>query len=85
MKWEDLFGNIEELAEVSSRLSMALQKVREEESWTESENIGSVLQSFAPQLLQVYGPYCRNHDSALQLLEKVVYEHMISLIRPNYC
>ena len=37
----------------------------------EEEKVGAVFVKFGPRLRAAYGVYCRNHDSASALVEKV--------------
>ncbi len=61
-----LFGNMEDIVRVSRRLLHAM-----EGACTEQQMVGEVFMTFAPQMREVYAVYCRNHDSAAALVEKV--------------
>ena len=61
-----LFGNIEEVVLLSGSFLAAL-----EACCRGDEAVGSVFVSFAPRLREVYAVYCRNHDAAVALIEKV--------------
>ncbi len=61
-----LFGNLEEVARLSGDLLSAL-----EETCQGQQLVGDVFVTFAPRLRDTYGMYCRNHDGAAAILEKV--------------
>lgn len=63
---ETLFGNMIEVTQLSCDLLTAL-----EESSRNEEAVGMVFMSHSSRLREVYAVYCRNHDSAAALLEKV--------------
>ncbi len=71
---EVLFGNIEEVTALSRDLLTDL----EETSQAKHSLVGGVFVTFAPRIKSVYAAYCRNHDNASALNEKV-YE------APPYC
>ncbi|KAK1794003.1 hypothetical protein P4O66_010913 [Electrophorus voltai] len=58
--FDGLFGNIESVTELSSRLYEALQ---------DADSIGKVFLDFKSELEEVYKLYCQNHDDAISLLE----------------
>ncbi|XP_076855424.1 dynamin-binding protein isoform X2 [Brachyhypopomus gauderio] len=58
--YDGLFGNIESVTELSSRLYEALQ---------DTDSIGNVFLDFKCELEEVYKVYCQNHDDAISLLE----------------
>ena len=60
---------------LSGELVTALEDANEE------RGVGVVFPEFSSRLKEVYGVYCRNHDHASQLLEKVSY---IILLHNNY-
>ncbi len=60
---ELLFGNLDEVASLSKDLLSALEEGK--------PLVGGVFVTFAPRLRDTYGMYCRNHDVAASILEKV--------------
>ncbi|XP_053094652.1 dynamin-binding protein isoform X4 [Pangasianodon hypophthalmus] len=58
--FDGLFGNIESVIDLSTRLEEALQ---------DTDSIGKVFLDFKSELEQVYKVYCQNHDDAIALLE----------------
>ncbi len=58
-----LFGNLDEVASLSRELLSALEEGQ--------PLVGGVFVTFAPRLRDTYGMYCRNHDVAASILEKV--------------
>lgn len=62
-----LFGNMEEVAELSGDFLRALEEACKEKQ----APVGAVFVTFAPRVKSVYGVYCRNHDNAAALYEKV--------------
>ncbi|XP_076307019.1 dynamin-binding protein-like isoform X2 [Tachypleus tridentatus] len=66
---ETLFGNLDEVIEVASRLLGNLEKEVTEKP-PEEQNIGKCFLELAEDLKQTYGQYCRNHDDVLVLMEK---------------
>ena len=70
--YESIFCNIEEVAELSGRLAEALKSAGGAESTNEGAgSVGGVFKQFSAEIGDVYGTYCKGHDSASQLLEKV--------------
>ena len=63
---ETLFGNMAEVTRLSCDFLTSL-----EESSRNEEAVGGVFMSYSSRLREVYAEYCRNHDSAAALLEKV--------------
>lgn len=63
-----LFGNIEEVTELSGDFLLALEEACQN---IKQAQVGGVFVTFAPRIKSVYGVYCRNHDSASALYEKV--------------
>ena len=63
---ETLFGNIAEVTQLSGDFLTAL-----EESSRNNEAVGGVFMTHSSRLREVYAGYCRNHDTAAALLEKV--------------
>ena len=75
-----IFCNIEEVTELSGKLTEALKCTLDAATREEKEaeccddsvgGVGEVFRQFADQIRNVYGTYCREQDSASQLLEKV--------------
>ena len=62
-----VFCNIEEVCELSGKLATSLKEACQ----GEGSGVGVVFKQYATQIKEVYGTYCREHDSASQLLEKV--------------
>ena len=62
-----LFGNMEEVSELSGELLKALEETCQEKC----SPVGQAFVTFAPRIKEVYGIYCRNHDNAVSLYEKV--------------
>ncbi|XP_053269164.1 dynamin-binding protein isoform X2 [Pleuronectes platessa] len=58
--FDELFGNISSVIDLSERLSEALH---------ETDSIGDVFLDFKAELEEVYKIYCQNHDDAISLLE----------------
>ncbi|XP_036428585.1 dynamin-binding protein isoform X2 [Colossoma macropomum] len=58
--FDGLFGNIDSVIDLSSRLNEALQ---------DTDSIGKVFLDFKSELEEVYKVYCQNHDDAISLLE----------------
>ncbi|KAB5555604.1 hypothetical protein PHYPO_G00036070 [Pangasianodon hypophthalmus] len=58
--FDGLFGNIDSVIDLSTRLEEALQ---------DTDSIGKVFLDFKSELEQVYKVYCQNHDDAIALLE----------------
>ncbi|XP_062859111.1 dynamin-binding protein isoform X2 [Trichomycterus rosablanca] len=58
--FDGLFGNIDSVIDLSSRLYEALQ---------DNDCIGTVFLDFKSELEEVYKVYCQNHDDAINLLE----------------
>lgn len=75
---ELLFGNLEDVATLSRDFLAAL-----EESCQDHQSVGGVFVTFAPRLRDVYAIYCRNHDGAASILEKV--RKVIKLIAAVIC
>ena len=67
-----LFGNIEEVTEFSGEFLLALEEACQN---IKQAQVGRVFVTFAPRIKSVYGVYCRNHDSASALYEKVSHSH----------
>lgn len=61
---ELLFGNLEDVAITSGDFLAALEN-------QDHHSVGGVFVTFAPRLRDVYAIYCRNHDGAATVLEKV--------------
>ena len=70
-----MFGNIEDIAALSTDLCGQLERVNDND-----EEVGLVFNRTAAQLRDVYGTYCRNHDSASQILLKVI-QYFIQKLR----
>ncbi|XP_060714013.1 dynamin-binding protein isoform X1 [Tachysurus vachellii] len=58
--FDGLFGNIEAVTDLSTRLEKALR---------DTDSIGKVFLDFKSELEDVYKVYCQNHDDAIALLE----------------
>lgn len=63
-----LVGNLEEVTELSGKFLQALEEACQDKKQV---LVGGVFVTFAPRIKRVYGAYCRNHDSACALYEKV--------------
>ena len=63
---ELLFGNLHEITCVSRDLLTALRGTCEDE-----EKVGAVFVKFGAQMRSSYAIYCRSHDTASSLAEKV--------------
>nr|CAB3239231.1 dynamin-binding protein-like [Phallusia mammillata] len=60
-----LFGNIEQIRDFSSKL---LASLKEE---NQISNVGAIFIKHIPEMKEVYKMYCRNHDDATAMLEKI--------------
>ena len=69
-----MFSNIEELIQVSDQLIKSLEG--DDEC---SVDVGLIFKEIAPEIREKYGTYCRNHEHASQLLEKVSLSLSLSL------
>ncbi|KAK3559463.1 hypothetical protein QTP86_013640 [Hemibagrus guttatus] len=58
--FDGLFGNIDSVIDLSTRLEEALE---------DTDSIGKVFLDFKSELEDVYKVYCQNHDDAIALLE----------------
>lgn len=56
------------MTELSGEFLRALEEVCQDKKQVQ---VGGVFVTFAPRIKRVYGAYCRNHDSASALYEKV--------------
>ena len=63
---ELLFGNLDEVTCVSHDLMTSLRDTCQTE-----EKVAGVFVKFGPRLRTAYAAYCRNHDTASALVEKV--------------
>lgn len=63
---ELLFGNLREVTCVSHDLVRALR-----DAYKTEEKVGAVFVKFGPRLRSSYAVYCRSHDTASSLVEKV--------------
>ncbi|CAL1281416.1 unnamed protein product [Larinioides sclopetarius] len=61
-----LFGNLDEVIDVASRLLKRLQKVS-----TSSGLIGECFVDLSDDMKEVYGHYCRNHDEVNSVIDKI--------------
>ncbi|XP_055933569.1 dynamin-binding protein-like [Argiope bruennichi] len=61
-----LFGNLEEVIDVASRLLKRLQKVS-----TSTGLIGECFVDLSDEMKDVYGHYCRNHDEVNSVIDKI--------------
>ena len=66
---ESLFGNMEEVAEVSQKLLSLLEAGIKGKTFQE-QIVGLSFTDMCESMKHVYAPYCRNHDDAIALLEK---------------
>ncbi|KAL3842358.1 hypothetical protein ACJMK2_020381 [Sinanodonta woodiana] len=66
---ESLFGNIEEVADVSQKLLTKLEDAVNGKDFTQ-QTIGPCFIVMAEDMKLVYAPYCRNHDEVIELIEK---------------
>ena len=62
-----LFGNITEVMDLSGTFLAALKNCSEDKQI----GIGLIFTTYATRMKDVYGLYCRNHDIASALYEKV--------------
>ncbi|OWF54976.1 dynamin-binding protein-like [Mizuhopecten yessoensis] len=85
---ELIFGNMEEIAEVSQRL---LTMMEEAVCAREFQDIiiGPCFTSLAEDMKNVYAPYCRNHDDVIMVMERYhtnpsineYFERMLDILR----
>ncbi|XP_046555696.1 LOW QUALITY PROTEIN: dynamin-binding protein-like [Haliotis rubra] len=66
---EVVFGNIEEIADVSQRLLTMLEGCINGKTF-EEQIIGPNFVHFSEDMKNTYAPYCRNHDAVITLMEK---------------
>ncbi|KAK3591896.1 hypothetical protein CHS0354_005105 [Potamilus streckersoni] len=66
---ESLFGNIEEVADVSQKLLTKLEDAVNGKDFAQ-QMIGPCFIVMAEDMKLVYAPYCRNHDEVIELIEK---------------
>ncbi|XP_067655097.1 dynamin-binding protein-like [Haliotis asinina] len=66
---EVVFGNIEEIAEVSQKLLTMLEGCINGKTF-EEQLIGPNFVHFSEDMKNTYAPYCRNHDAVITLMEK---------------
>ncbi|XP_013387330.1 dynamin-binding protein [Lingula anatina] len=66
---ETLFGNIEEVANLSQRMLSQLERAVNGKEFYE-QVLGNCFVQIAEDMKHVYALYCRNHDDVLALLEK---------------
>ncbi|XP_052800094.1 dynamin-binding protein-like isoform X2 [Mya arenaria] len=64
-----LFGNLEEVDEVSQKLLTRLEDATHGKDFHQ-QVIGTSFTSLAEDMKNVYAPYCRNHDDVITLIEK---------------
>lgn len=62
-----LFANMVEVTELSGEFLLALEEACQDKQTP----VGGVFMTFAPRMRGVYGAYCRSHDTATALYEKV--------------
>ena len=74
---DDLFGNLEEVSELSWQFLTALEHSISE---NKQARVGHIFTTFAPRMKSVYGEYCRNHDAASSLNEKVPFKIILLLL-----
>ena len=78
-----LVGNLEEVAALSGDFLRALEEVCQHKKQVQ---VGGVFVTFAPRIKSVYGVYCRNHDNASVLYEKVSSAVALKcMLRSHYC
>ncbi len=65
-----LFGNMEDVFLLSRDMLAELELACGDEDKKQAR-VGGVFTSFAARIKEVFGAYCRNHDAALALYEKV--------------
>ena len=65
-----LFGNIEEVSEISQLLLTSLEAGVSGKEF-EEQVVGESFVGLADHMKHVYALYCRNHDEVIALLEKV--------------
>ena len=70
------------MTELSGELTQAMESVINDSDTT--IGVGDVFKRFADKIRTVYGTYCREQDSASQLLEKVM-SIIIMIIIISYC
>ncbi|KAL5007497.1 hypothetical protein ScPMuIL_016303 [Solemya velum] len=66
---ETLFGNMEEIADVSQRLLTKLEDAVSKHDFSH-QLVGPCFVKLAEDMKNSYAPYCRNHDEVITLLEK---------------
>lgn len=67
-----LFGNLEEVIDISSRLLSHLNKNCKDRP-DEDQVVGVCFVNLGDDLKEVYGHYCRNHDEVIPLLKIVSF------------
>lgn len=80
---EVLFGNLREVTLVSRDLATALQETCRGGGGGGDDRVGEVFVRFGPRLRSAYATYCRNHDNASSLVEKVII-HCVDLYTYTY-
>lgn len=65
---EVMFGNIEEICEISSKLLRSMELAAKSDF--DNQLLGPCFVHLAEEMKQAYGPYCKNHDDVITLLEK---------------
>ncbi|XP_070200464.1 dynamin-binding protein-like [Littorina saxatilis] len=66
---EFLFGNMEEIADVSQRLLTSLESATSGKAFSD-QIVGSTFVALAEDMKNTYAPYCRHHDDAIAVMEK---------------
>ncbi|XP_063400235.1 dynamin-binding protein-like [Mytilus trossulus] len=66
---EAVFGNIEDVADVSQRLLTLLEDAVNGKDF-EDQLLGSCFIKLSEDMKNAYAPYCRNHDEVISILEK---------------
>ncbi|GFR28534.1 dynamin-binding protein [Trichonephila clavata] len=61
-----LFGNLDEVIDVASRLLKRLQKVSRD-----TQLIGECFVGLSDEMKEIYGHYCRNHDEVNSVIDKI--------------
>ncbi|XP_060066478.1 dynamin-binding protein-like [Ylistrum balloti] len=85
---EIMFGNMEEIAEVSQRLLTLMEEAVYTREF-QDQVIGPCFITVAEDMKNVYAPYCRNHDDVIMVLEKYhanqsineYFERMLEIMR----
>ncbi|GAB1611131.1 dynamin-binding protein-like isoform X2 [Argonauta hians] len=63
-----MFGNVEDICEISLKLLRSMELAAKADF--DNQLIGPCFVYLADEMKQAYGPYCKNHDDVITLLEK---------------